>query len=104
MAQQAAGIACANDVDQMNDECVVNCALLADAYATLAMSYRYVAGVYATDSMLSDLGEAALTLVLLAEREYDAALSASSVPADSSAPTSDAFWRKSGALIHVIDL
>jgi hypothetical protein len=93
MAQQAADIACANDFDQTNDGCVVNYALLADAYATLAMSYRYVAGVYATDPMLSDLGEAAVTLVLLAEREYDAALSASSVPADSSAPTRDAFWR-----------
>jgi hypothetical protein len=93
MAQQAADIACANDLDQTNDGCVVNYALLADAYATLAMSYRYVAGVYATDPMLSDLGEAAVTLVLMAEREYDVAVSASSVPADSSTPTSYAFWR-----------
>jgi hypothetical protein len=71
----------------------VDSALLADAYAALAMGYRYVVGFYATDPTLSDLGEAAVRLVLLAEREYDSALSVNSVPADNSVPTSDAFWQ-----------
>lgn len=93
VAQQATEIACSKDLNKTKDGCAVNYPLLADAYATLAMSYRYVAGVYATDPLLSDLGEAALTLVLLAEREFDAALPASSVPADSSAPTSESFRR-----------
>jgi len=96
MAQQAADIACASDFGQMidGDELgYVDYHLLADAYATLAMSYRYVAEFYATDPVLSDLGEAAMTLMLLAEREYDPALSVSRVFADNSTPTSDAFGR-----------
>jgi hypothetical protein len=48
-------------------------------------------GFYATDSTLSDLGEAAVRFVLLAEREYDSAFSVNTVPADSSVPTSDVF-------------
>jgi hypothetical protein len=74
IAQQTADIACASDLDQMTDGSelgFVAYAPLADAYATLAMSYRYVVGFYATDSALCDLGEAAARLVLLAEREYD---------------------------------
>jgi hypothetical protein len=52
------------------------------------MSYRYVAGFYATDPVLSDLGEAAVRFVLLAEREYDSTLSVNRIPADSFVPTS----------------
>jgi hypothetical protein len=94
IAQKAADIAYANDFGQMIDGGglgIVDSSLLADAYATIALGYRYVVGFDATDPMLSDLGEAAVRLVLLAEREYDSALSVSSVPAASSAPTSDDF-------------
>lgn len=71
-ARKAADIANANAFGQMIDGGglgFIDSALLADACATLAMSYRYVVGFYATDPMLSDLGEAAVRLVLLAERE-----------------------------------
>jgi hypothetical protein len=94
IARKAAEIACANDFSQMIDGAglgFVDSALLANAYATLAMSYRYVVGSYATDPTLSDLGEAAVRFVLLAEREHDPALSVSGVPADSVVPTSDGF-------------
>jgi hypothetical protein len=94
IAQKAANIAYANDLGQMIEGSglgFVDSALLANAYATLALGYRYIAGFDATDPLLSDLGEAAVRLVLLAEREYDSALSVSSVNAASSAPTSDAF-------------
>ena len=70
-AQKAADIAYANDFGRMIDGGglgFVDSAFLADAYATLALGYRYVVGFYATDPMLSDLGEAAVRLVLLAER------------------------------------
>jgi hypothetical protein len=91
IARKAADIACVNAFGQMIDGAglgFVDSALLADACAALAMSYRYVAGIYATDPMLSDLGEAAVRFVLLAEREYDSALSVNRVPADSFVPTS----------------
>jgi hypothetical protein len=93
-AHKAADMACANDFSQMIDgggSGLLDSALLANAYAALAMSYRYVVGFYATDPTLSDLGEAAVRFVLLAEREHDPALSVSGVPADSVVPTSDGF-------------
>ena len=92
-ARKAADIAHANASGQRIDGGglgFIDFALLADACATLAMSYRYVVGFYATDPMLSDLGEAAVRFVLLAEREYNSAFSVTRAPADSSVPTSEA--------------
>ena len=92
VARQAADIAYVNAFGQMIDGGggFVDSALLADACAALALGYRYIVGFYATDPMLSDLGEAAVRFVLLAERERDSALSVNRVPVDSSVPTSDA--------------
>jgi hypothetical protein len=90
-ARKAADIAHANASGQRIDGGglgFIDFALLADSCAALAMSYRYVAGFYATDPVLSDLGEAAVRFVLLAEREYDSTLSVNRIPADSFVPTS----------------
>ena len=79
IAQRAAEISHANDVGEMADEVdpsFVDASLLADGYATLALGYRYIVGLYTTDSQMSKLGELAVRLVLLAEREYDPVLSA----------------------------
>jgi hypothetical protein len=86
IAQQAADLAYADDFVEMTDgveSCWVDTALLADAYATLALGYRYVVGVYSTDPTLGNLGEVAARLMLLAEREYGSALLAARIPAAS---------------------
>ena len=72
IAQDAADIAFAIDAGATIDEVgfgSVDVDLLADAYVTLALAYRYVVGLYVTE--LRDLGEVAVRLVLLAEAEYD---------------------------------
>jgi hypothetical protein len=91
IAQEAADVACANDVSEMTDGIdsgVVDAALMADAYATLAFAYRYVVGFYANLAM-NDLGKAAVRLLLQAEREHDAALSVTELPAARYATTRD---------------
>ena len=81
IAQKAADAASANDIDEMIVDreglSFIDSMLLADACATLALSYRYVVGFYVTDPALSDLGDAAVGLALLAEREHDSVLSRS---------------------------
>jgi hypothetical protein len=79
IAQRAAEISHANVVGETADEVdpsSVDASLLADGYATLALGYRYIVGLYPTDSQMSKLGELAVRLVLLAEREYDPVVSA----------------------------
>jgi hypothetical protein len=79
IAQRAAEISHANVVGATADEVdpsSVDASLLADGYATLALGYRYIVGLYPTDSPMSKLGELAVRLVLLAEREYDPVISA----------------------------
>jgi hypothetical protein len=71
IARRAAEISHANDLGEAADEggsCFV------DSCATLALSYRYIVGLYRADSALSKLGELAVKFVLQAEREHDPAL------------------------------
>jgi hypothetical protein len=98
ITHKAADIACANDFGQMIDGGglgFVDSALLADAYATLAMSYRYAVGFHATDSTLSDLGEAA--------SEYNYAFSVNTVPAAGSVPTCDAFGEALSSTLSIFE-
>jgi hypothetical protein len=74
IAHDAANIAYAIDAGETIDEVGLGSLgvdLPGDAYATLALAYRYVVGLYATDPTLSGLGEVAVRLVLLAEAEFD---------------------------------
>jgi hypothetical protein len=96
IGQKAANIACATDIDEMIDgadsgSIDADLLLLADAFATIALAYRYVVGLYVADSTLGDLGEASVGLALLAEREQDSVLSTSSVREEGSARSYDAF-------------
>jgi hypothetical protein len=84
IAQEAADIAYATGIGEVIDAAGSGSAdsdllLLADSFAALALGYRYVVGVYATDPTLGDLGEVAVRFVLLAEREHDSALAATTV-------------------------
>jgi hypothetical protein len=93
IAQEAADVACANDISEMTDGIdsgVVDAALMADAYATLAFAYRYVVGFYANFPM-SELGNVAVRMLLQAEREHDPALSVTRLPAARYATTCDLF-------------
>jgi hypothetical protein len=95
IAQKAADIAYATDIDEMIDgadsgSIDSDLLLLADAFATLALAYRYVVGLYVTDSTLGDLGEASVGLALLAEREQDSVFSMSGVCGEASARTYNA--------------
>jgi hypothetical protein len=83
IAQRAAEISHARRIDETTDDVdssFVDVSLLVDGYATLALGYRYILGLYPTDSTLSKLGELAVRLVLLAECEYDPALWAARDP------------------------
>jgi hypothetical protein len=84
IAQKAADIAEATDIDETEDGIGLYSAdsdllLLADAFAALAFVYRYVVGIYATDPALGDLGEVAVGFALLAECEDNMALAATPV-------------------------
>jgi hypothetical protein len=71
IARRAAEISHTNDLGAAADEggsCFV------DSCATLALSYRYIVGLYRVDSALSKLGELAVKFVLQAEREHNPAL------------------------------
>lgn len=96
IAQKAADIAYATDIDEMIDgadsgSIDSDLLLLADAFTTLALAYRHVVGLYVTDSTLADLGEASVGLAVLAEREQDSVLSMSGVCGEVSARTYNAF-------------
>ena len=96
IAQKAVKIASATDIDEMIDGAESgsinsDLLLLADAFATLALAYRCVAGLYVADSTLGDLGEASVGLALTAEREQDSVLSTSSDRGEGPARTYDAF-------------
>jgi hypothetical protein len=96
IAHKAANIAYATDIDEMIDgadsgSINSDLLLLADAFATLALAYRFVVGLYVTDSALADLGEASVGLALLAEHEQDSVLSMTSVRGEGSARAYDAF-------------
>jgi hypothetical protein len=83
IALRAAEISHAKEVDETTDDVdssFVDVSLLVDGCATLALGYRYILGLYPTDSTLSKLGELAVRLVLLAECEYDPALWAARGP------------------------
>jgi hypothetical protein len=93
IAQEAADIACASDIGEMTDGIdsgVVDVALMADAYATLAFAYRYLVGFYG-NLWMGDLGKVAVRLMLQAEREHDPVLSVTKLPAAKYATTCDVF-------------
>jgi hypothetical protein len=93
IAQEAADIACASDISEMTDGIdsgVVDVALMADAYATLAFSYRYLVGFYA-NLPIGDLGKVAVRLLLQAEREHDPVLWVTKLPAAKYATTCNVF-------------
>jgi len=72
ISRRAAYMAMANSVCEEGDETKwsFNFSLMRDAYATIAVVYRYVIGLYATDLTLSRLAETALEFMLSAEREF----------------------------------
>jgi len=72
ISRRAAYMAMANSLYEEGDETKwgLNSSLVRDAYASIAVVYRYVIGLYATDLTLSRLAEAALEFVLSAEREF----------------------------------
>jgi hypothetical protein len=89
IAQDAADIAYATNTGELIDGAGSGSAgsdllLLADAFATLALGYRYVVGLYATDPTLQDIGEIAVRFVLLSECEDDAALAVTIMAAPAS--------------------
>jgi hypothetical protein len=92
IAQEAADIACANDISEMTgiDLGVVYVPLMADAYATLAFAYRYLVGFYANLPM-ANLGKVVVKLLLQAEREHDPVFWVTKLPAAKHATTCEVF-------------